>query len=391
MKSYLYRVYNGGSLAQTWGGDSMSQVPVTSDPSFSAEVDGGLSPLTISLALPFDYTGTDLTLGNTVETWCTRDDGTTAMLHAGFLETIEDDVSDGAQATTVTVTPYLKQLGSDYFRDDDTGTTIAHTWTSTDVSTILSTIISKSIVRAGTFSRVHTTASSIQTSGKTISIQVGSETYLDAIRRVKGMGPGDWYWYVDAAGVFWYRNFDSGTKHVLTLGREIKRLSRTQDIQELKNTVDFWNSADALDSVLALERPAALSASQTAYGRRVEQITDSRIDDADTAKSLADRFIREREQPLVTISVDVLSDANDPRGYDIESIKPGDTCEVRNLPSLAGQALSITRVDYRPDGVSLTLANGPVHRSWSLGKQLEEMYLYVKTFQDGSIPTDTNA
>lgn len=386
-KTYLHRVYNGGRLVQTWGGPSSAQVPVTSEPSLSAEVDGGLSPLSISLALPWDYAGEDLTTGNVVETWCVED-GQETLLHAGFLATKDEECSASTRTVAVTVTPYVAQLADDFFRDGATGTTIAHTWTTTDVSTILTAIVDKCVVRAGTFSRVHHTATSVADSGVLISVQVGAETYLDAIRRVKAMGPGDWYWHVAADGTFSYRNFDSGTRHTLTLGRELDRVKRTEDTRDLRNVVSFWNGFDTAASAIAFERSTA--ASVATYGRRSELLTDTRIDDLATAQQLADRYLRERDHPLVTVEASVL--AQDGRlGYPIETIRVGDTVEFRGVPSLDGQTLCVVRTDYSPSSLGLTLADGPAKRTWSLGRTIEEMYQYVRTQLDGSPVTDTTA
>jgi hypothetical protein len=387
VKRYLYRVRSGGTLLGTWGGDSGALVSVASDPAFSKEVDSGLGPLSISLNVPFDYAGSDLANGNTVETYCVRDTGT-VLIHAGVIETIDRSITAAGDQVIVTVSPYVKQLSDDYFRDSNAfGADIAKTWSSTEIATILKYILDRAKLSAGAFGNVHYTASSVLTTGKTISIQVGSETYLDAIRRIKGLGPGDWYWYVDAAGVFSYRNFDSGTKHLFTLGRDLVSLHETESIVDLKNTVYFWNKSDADGLVIALERPLSTTTSQSTYGRRTQIVTDSHIDDSATAVSIAERYIQEHNTPIQTYEVDILDASTDARGYDIETIQPGDTCELRNIPSLSGTTFSITRVEYKPDGVHLTLGIGPVRRSFRLGMTLEQIADYMRVVTDGALPT----
>src|SRR5438128_817129 len=109
MKSYFYRVTTAGNIRTEWGGSSTATVPVLSDPSFSKEVDSGLGPLTIDLAAPFDYAGTDLANGTTVETYCADADGV-VLIHSGMIETITREIASDGDHVSVTVTPWVKLL-----------------------------------------------------------------------------------------------------------------------------------------------------------------------------------------------------------------------------------------------------------------------------------------
>lgn len=354
------------------------------------EVDGSLSPVTITLARGFGEHRQDTQIGNIVETYAVTDATPEGhLIHAGIIETVTEEVRPDGDTVTVTVTPYVTQLALDFYRDDAAGTTVYRAFSATDVSTILRTILEKATVRAGVFSRVAASSTSIQASGVTVSVEVGSESYLDAIRKVKKLGPGDWYWYVGADGTFTYRNFDSGTHHTLTVGREVTGVTATTDITELKNTVYFWNQSDAVGTVVALERPAATTPSQETYGRRVEVLTDARIDDAATATSLADAYLREHELPLHTYQVSVLAAGMDERGYPIETLLPGDTVTLRNLAGLPATPLCIVRVDYTPDVATLTLSDGPLRQHQFLGMSILEMFDFVRNATMGSLPSTT--
>lgn len=390
MKTYLYRVSRSGAPVGTWGGSAEAQVPVLSEPSFSAEVDSGLSPLTVALALPPGSAGEDVQLMNTVETYCV-DGPDVTLVHGGWIEGITDEVTPDGGGVSVTVVPYVSQLSRDVFRPA-TGTDRAQEWVATDVSTILSSIVAASVARTGVLSRVHASSASIQTSGKTVDVQAGMETYLDAIQRAKKLGPGDWYWYVDAAGLFSYRNFDTGNPaHTLTVGRDVVRVTRSRGVADVRNTVEFWDGNDA-SGYVALERPASVSASQTTYGRRTELMRDSRIDSEAAATSAADLFIRERQEPSDVLTVEVLDDGRtDGRGYPLETLHPGDTCVVRNLPMVDGTVFSVTRVDYAPDRATLTLGVGPVRRLRTLGMTVQEIVDFQRITTDGSIPTTNSA
>lgn len=323
-----------------------------------------------------------------METYCKPDDGPEVLIHGGILENVRRARTPSGDTVEVTVTPHVSELSRDYFRDDAT-TGISHIWTSTEIATILKMILDKTANMQSIFSRVHYGSTSVQTSGKTVSIQVGSETYLSAIQRVKKLGPGNFYFFVDAAGVFWYRNFDSGTKHTFTLGRDAMNLPKDDGIADIRNVVYFWNQSDADGTVIALERSNA--ASVALYGRRAEIVTDSRIDSQATAEAAVSAYLTEHSSPIETYELEITSSGTDTKGYPIESIRPGDSCEIRNAPSLSGQVFSIVRVDYSPDSAHLTLGVGPVRRPATLGKTIEEMAEFARQSVDGSIPTVTTA
>jgi hypothetical protein len=384
MKSYFYRVTSPSNVTVEWGGSSAATLPVLSDPSFSKEVDSGLGQLIIEIAAPFDYAGTELTVGSAVQTFCSDDDGV-VLIHSGMIETIEREIAEDGDHVSVTVSPWVKLLSQDYFKETAELTALSyHDFpVGTDISDILKLLIDRYRLNMGSFGRVHYTSSSIQTSGKTTSIEVGSATYLDEIRRIKKLGPGDWYWYVDENAVFSYRNFDSGTKHVFTMGKDTKSLRFTTDISSLKNTIYFWNGQDSHTTVVAFEYPQSQSASQALYGRRTEVVTDSHVDNADTGASICTNFLRENQDPIQTYELDIMDGDRRQHGYDIESIQPGDTCEIRNVPSLSGTVFSIGRVDYSPDSVHLTLGVGPVRRSRLLGMTIQEITAYMNKNTDG--------
>src|SRR5436309_2715846 len=116
MKSYFYRVTSVDNVRVEWGGSSSANVPVLSDPSFSKEVDSGLGPLTIDLGVSFDYAGTELVAGSTVDTFCADDDGV-VLIHSGMIETITREIAEDGDHVSATVSPWVKLLSQDYYKE----------------------------------------------------------------------------------------------------------------------------------------------------------------------------------------------------------------------------------------------------------------------------------
>lgn len=387
MKRYVYSVRSPSGAHAVWGGDSTSRITVTSTPAFSKEVDSGLSPLTITLNAPFAYDGGDVVVGAVVETTCETESGT-KLIHGGIIENIEGVTSAQGEAITVTVSPWVKQLSHDYFRDGIADTDPpARVFSSTDVTDILTYIIDTFRRNAAGFSRITYTGDSVYPSGTTVSLEVGLERYNDAIQRVKHFGPGDWFWYVDERGLFSYRNFGTTQHHIFTLGKEIETIQRSESIEDIANVVMFWNLQDAVDSALALERPGSDLSIQT-WGRRVEIITDSKVTDLDTAVAIADAYLRENQGPIVTHTIQVSDGSSSTKGYDIESIQPGDTCEVRNLGANFPARYSIVRVDYAGESATLSLGQRPTRRAAGLGKSLKDLEDFVTQAVTTSPPDD---
>ena len=80
----------------------------------------------------------------------------------------------------------------------------------------------------------------------------------------------------------------------------------------------------------------------TTFGKRVVQIADNRVADVNTAATLAQGLINTYDQMLLRTKIRVLDyrgDAQSGIGYDIETIQPGDTCEIINPQNAASANL----------------------------------------------------
>lgn len=135
--------------------------------------------------------------------------------------------------------------------------------------------------------------------------------------------------------------------------------------------------------VTILIRGTASGADIATFGKRVISLADNRVVDQHTATTLAQGLINEYDQMALRTKiriVDYRGDAQSGIGYDIESIKPGDTCLIINPANTASanlwdvilwdtgfwdyspsatlqQVVIIVSVTYNFDYVDLELAN----------------------------------
>jgi hypothetical protein len=93
------------------------------------------------------------------------------------------------------------------------------------------------------------------------------------------------------------------------------------------------------------------------FGKRVMQVADNRITDWNTAAAVAQGYLTTYDQMILRTRlriVDYRGDANPGLGYDIETIKPGDTCQIidplgNTSTTVWDQAIWDTSVwDYAP-------------------------------------------
>lgn len=116
----------------------------------------------------------------------------------------------------------------------------------------------------------------------------------------------------------------------------------------------------AQTQVTLLVSATAHGSDLTTFGARAVQLADNRVVDQNTAQTLADSLITQYDQMLLRTRiriVDYRGDAQTGLGYDIETIEPGDTCQILNPNNQASASLWDASLwdsaywDYSPSGV----------------------------------------
>ena len=81
--------------------------------------------------------------------------------------------------------------------------------------------------------------------------------------------------------------------------------------------------------------------------------------DADAADQAGANFISDSKNPEIKVVCSIIDNNGNENGYDIESIKPGDTCSfygfASNLNELFRDNMLITKVDYYLDRAEITV------------------------------------
>ena len=395
MKRYKYDIYeNDGTYIKTWN-------DVVSEPSFSSDVNGGLSEMRVILARLADDFGEsdDVAFNNQVIVRCF--DGNTTdgvVIFNGFISGYTPNLGENKEFIEVIILGYVQELSRVELLDDGNGIndtpTLGNTtlvYTSKEPGAILKDIIDKYNALTGVFGKVDYDVDSIDDTSTTIDkYTFKTISILDAINKIVEMCPADWYWYLDENNIVHLHEFASTPDHIFFVKRDVISIKPYKRIENVKN-VCYVIGAEVAGANLF--RKYSRSASITNYGRSVHFIEDNRLEDAATMQKFADAVLDVEDEPEVRTQLEVLDDNNEEEfGKDIEQIRPGDVIKVLNFLSkkmytLWGQAiwnvdkwgydianvtatnLNVVKVEYKPDFIRLEVSS----RLPFVSKQVNEL------------------
>jgi hypothetical protein len=200
------------------------------------------------------------------------------------------------------------------------------------------------------------TSSSIDNTGKSLTTTVNNEFFLDALNAAFELTDVDWYWYLDVDSNIYLKQFSTTADHYFMFERDIVSFKFGRSITDMVNQVNFWNGEPS-GSGTYIAKKYVDSVSQGKYGIWGEFKNDSRYTVVASVDDFSDRLFENFADPLTPMEV-VLADSNGGfGGYDIDSIKPGNTCKFQNYNpnSIIDGVKIITSVDHGFDSVKLVI------------------------------------
>lgn len=338
-KNYLHKLY-------TAAGVYIGTLPpsiVLNTPSFDWQINGGMGEMEITLGLTMqefvdDYEDTIIKMGNEVRTVVSDVPGGEAMqIYDGYITTYEPLLSeDGEQRILVRVTSTTKTLSDQLFKD---GLATSKTYASLDPSNIMKNVLDK---YGGV---IHYTGGTIDLTGTTVSYAFSYLTYREAVDIILGLCPSFWYWYIDAQNIFYLKEPQWDTPdHTLFIGKEVIAINASKSIEELYNVVYFKGGGSP-----QLYKKDSRSSSIAEYGTREYKMQDERVTVAGTATTMMTKFLDEHDHPRSILTAVVIDNAADQsRGYDIESLRPGQLVQIKH-PSISDQVTLWDDADWDVD------------------------------------------
>jgi len=260
------------------------------------------------------------------------------ILFSGEVVSIERALSGDGESIHYTAISPLERLEKIDLEDTDA----IVTYTNVEIATIFRNIIDQCNAKAGE-QVLKYTASSIATTGKTISINFENAYVGDALKAVFQTTNSGWVWYVDVDKTVYLKQISTTPDHYFFNTKDVSSIARTTDKSKVVNVLKFWNG----DTVTPLFRRYFNQASISAHGYRAESVQDSRYTQASSALELGKKFITDKKAPNDQFTLTIIDSSGG--GFDIDQMRVGDTFKLLNftLETNIPELLVITsKTDY---------------------------------------------
>lgn len=387
-KQIIANVYQpaSGALLATWTSFSFD--------GFQKDINAGPSECVIRLAAVFDYSGVDLLLGNDVElrvsdkdTVVQVSDSATRIVYRGYISLIERDVNGPSEQVTVHLLGYYTLLSLDYLKNgsqttlySESGaglTTTSGSTTAADLGLMVRAILDRYTAETSN-PRISYDPDDIPNTSTTAVYTFQQKTYREALDALLSMAPVGTFYYINEIGRVVFKSKPTTATHKFTFGKHFTTVHVEHSVEKVRNVALIWNGQTGASQVYKHYEDAG---SIETYGRRAEDIKDFGVNSAAAADLLGARFLADNKYPDIKIVCAIIdNNGQDPFGYDIESIQPGDTCSFFGFNSgfddIFRENMLITSVRYTLDKVELTielLGTGVVNVQRIQGQQINDI------------------
>lgn len=321
---------------------------------FSKYINGGLGSLILKLARSIDTfdTNNDVSIGNQIKIYISDTDDDDVLIYNGMIEEQKPYMDGDTEYVEIVCYGYVTRFNRDILR------TGRRTTFYTDTTDFLGTASATSVAELSNVIReiidhFNTNNSdiditynvsgtdSISDTSQGINYQFTALTYYEAIEKCREVAPQNWYWFVGADGVFNFSSKPSSATHEFIIGKSIKSIKVIKSLDQTNNVI--------LVSDNSSYRKYEDNVSVNDYGRRVHLHIDRDIKDTDTMDNYGETYLEKYKNPIIKIEMEIYDNNGNANGYDIESINPGNTCEITNIDDdsdLFNNNMIITQVDW---------------------------------------------
>ena len=357
-KKVLIKVYNSnGDYLGLWNDATFK--------GFEKKLNGGLGECLIELGKKFDYGGDDLVLGNHIEILIadaesvgkvSGDNYSTEIIYKGYISLIEPRVIGKKEGIIVHCLGHYTKLAQDIYKNG-ADTTIAEV--ATDVGVILRNVMDRYLAET-TNPQLSYNDKTIEETGDDANYTFQMNTYREAFDKVLSLSPSGWFWWIDVQGKVWFKNKPTTPTHKFIFGKHFTAIKIQKSMEKIRNAMLFWNGEVGGAKIYKLYSDAA---SILLYDRRIQKFFDYGADLETTADLIGAKFLAENKDPEIRFTCKILDNfvtsLGEKKGYDIESINPGDTCSFFGFDSDVSNILRdnmlISRVYYTLNEVEITV------------------------------------
>lgn len=318
---------------------------VLNNPTFTSQINGGFGQCVLDLALPFDDfgEGTTITFMNIVKIYAIDSDNTLGrLIYTGFISAYTPYLKDAEQGVKITLLGMVSLLSLAYYKDGSSFT-VAHV--SEDPAVIMKAIIDHfNSIYGGSLLGYDSGGTTVDTVGTNVTYTFEEDKWIDAVQNAFGTVGAGWWWHVDKQGQLYLKQKPASATHSFTIGKDIDSIEVNKSSEKVVNKVRVkynGNTADDDDAT-----------SIAGFGTREIISSDDRIQDATTANQKAAQLIDDNKVEKIKARMVINST------YDLETIKVGDTCKIKNLAidqATFNNNMMIVSVNYSFDHVTIEL------------------------------------
>lgn len=308
---------------------------------FNSIKNGNTGQCILNLNFPFDnfYEGTLIEFNNIVRIYQNDKNTPPRLIYTGFISSYRpytEGADEGVEVVLLGLGSllsffYYKSFGSTQFTKND------------NVENLLTDIVDE--FNSVYHNLISYDSDSIETGAAGVTINYTDVTMLEAINQSFSMaGAGDWWWSIDATGKLYFKKKPSTPTHIFTIGKDVERFEIDKSAENIVNSV----TVDYTGGSVSASDPSSIAI----FGERERINVTSPTTLPASAQKQADKIIEDNKDEKIKVNANINS------LYDIETIKPGDTCKFRNFNkdsiSLSNN-MQIVSVTYTPKSCNLTL------------------------------------
>lgn len=231
-------------------------------------------------------------------------------------------------------------------------------------------------------------------------------TILEAINKCVELAPENWYWYLDyGTNLVHFHKKNELPDHTFSLEKDIIDAQFEKRIEDIVNTIYF--TGGDIGGGVNLFKKYTNADSIEKYGIKSMKYTDQRVTVTNTADTICNSILETKSQPELRVKLEILDSNNEQGlGYDIESIKVGDTVAVRNITqqvglstwdyarwdesywdynifNLSSLTMQVIKLTYKQDSVLIEASTLPT----DVNKRIEDINRNLETLQTLNNPT----
>lgn len=367
-KRFKFGVYSSAGVFKKFWGD------VTSIVQFTQDINAGFSELVIDLARDSTNFGEDADVkhGNQVKIWCfDAESGTSGVLvYSGYISRYEPSIVGRKESLRVTLLSYWHELGR-YMLESAGDTKV--TYTTYDPGNLLKDLLDKFTAAGG---KLDYSGGTVDLPGTSVTYEFNTALYQDAVQKVVDLCPAGWYLRIDADDLVYLKAKSTTADHLLILGQHISEFKPEKRTESMINSIYFRGG----DSGGILYKKYERATSIANYGKFTVPLIDERIKNYTVMDTIANRILDTFDAPEIRVTLKVIDSNNaQGKGYDIESLKVGQTVKIENatnksdtlwdvalfdvdvfdysITNASAILLQIQRKEYHPDYCVLELSN----------------------------------